>query len=249
MTHDNKSYNIYYKELMKTVILDQKLVKKYIKGYKKFGDKRALDKICESNYRYVESLAYKRLNSKFNILDLVNEGNIGLIEAIDAFDLSKSNTFLSFAHARIDKRIRMYIDTYSTKVHIPYNVVLDSNKVKSFMAKYELEHSFPPRIEKIAEGTGLALNIVKKALNYINNIKYNEYVDDNYKVDKDDTTKQIEEYFKFLTEEDQELINKVFGTFNNFKVPLEELAEERNIELEELEEQIEAILLSLKNLE
>lgn len=248
MTGDNVSYNIYYKELMKVKIFNQKVLKNYLKAYKKFGDRYALKKICDSNYRYVEHLAYQRLTSDFNILDLINEGNIGLLEAIEAFDLSRNNTFLSFAHARIDKRIRMFIDTYSTKVHIPYNIVISSKKVKKFIEKYKKEHRDNPRIEVIAENLGISVKEVKKDLNYINDIKSNKYIDTEFTISQENINNSLEEYLNLLEPEYREFITKAYGLFGEYSVSHEDLAEMYNITVEDVKERINKIIKLLKKI-
>lgn len=246
MQKTSKAYQIYQKELAKCRIFDQKIIKKYIKGYKKFDDKSCLDKIVESNSKYIRALAAKKLSPKFDILDLINEGNLGLISAIENYDSKFKNTFLSFAHSKIEGKIMLYIDTYTSKVHTPYNIVIESNKVKRYIENYEQIHNYTPRPETIAEDTDIKLDIIKKELNYINNIKSNKYINEDYNISKEDIQNILNEHLSILNEDQRDIINKYFGTFGEFKTSSKDIAKERNTSIRKIEKEIKKIINFLK---
>lgn len=79
------------------------------------GDKEARTKLMNSNQRFVYAVA-KRYSIKDKLLDLVNEGNIGMLKAIDSFDPSRECGFLSYAVWLIRREITQYIINYSTLV-------------------------------------------------------------------------------------------------------------------------------------
>ncbi len=242
MTDSSKSYLIYQKELAKCIIFSQEVVKKYIKGYKKFNDKSSLDKIIGSNTKYVRTLAYKELREGFELMDLVAEGTIGLLEAIEEYDESYKNTFLSFAHFKIKGKINMYIDSYSSKVHIPYNVVIGSNQTRRFIANYVAEHGYPPRVEFIADKLKVKVEDIKKELDYINNVKSNKYIDNDFSMTEESISKVLNEYIQLLPEDKQEFINDYFGTLGYYKLSTKDMAKKYNISENTIKTEVNKII-------
>lgn len=131
---DNKEKNIsiYYNEVRKYPILTSTEERELIEIVKKESGKKAekaRNRIVECNQRFVISAARKRQNGD-NFLDLVNEGNIGLMTAIERFDLSKKQRFLTYAVFWIRKAINDYISGTESSVH-----TMNSTKVYTYASK------------------------------------------------------------------------------------------------------------------
>jgi len=113
----------------------------------KNGDESVRDEIIKSNLRFVVSVAKKYIRKDEDLLDFINEGNIGLMEAIDNFDLEKGVKFITFAVHYIEKRIREYqIDQpLITQTNLHKTVYL-LTKIKNEFLQRELREPTPDEI-------------------------------------------------------------------------------------------------------
>ena len=131
---DNKENNIsiYFSEVRKYPILTSTEERQLIEIVKTETGKKAekaRNRIVECNQRFVISAARKRQNGS-NFLDLVNEGNIGLMTAIERFDLSKKQRFLTYAVFWIRKAINDYISGTEASIH-----TMNATKVYTYASK------------------------------------------------------------------------------------------------------------------
>lgn len=119
-TIDSSIYNIYLKDVRKYKTLDVEeelfLIRKA-----QAGNRKALEKVVNSNLRFVISLAKQYSSFGCPILDLVNEGNIGLIEAIKGFDETRGFKFLSFAVWCIRKHVLISLNKNLNVIQKPGN--------------------------------------------------------------------------------------------------------------------------------
>ena len=131
-TIDSSIYNIYLKDVRKYKILDLEEELNLIRKAQT-GDSEALNKVVNSNLRFVISLAKQYSSYGCPILDLINEGNIGLIEAIKGFDETKGFKFLSFAVWCIRKYILQSLNKNLNIIKKPSNkqsIQREYNKVR-----------------------------------------------------------------------------------------------------------------------
>ena len=131
---NNKENNvsIYFSEVRKYPILTSTEERQLIEIVKTETGKKAekaRNRIVECNQRFVISAARKRQNGS-NFLDLVNEGNIGLMTAIERFDLSKKQRFLTYAVFWIRKAINDYISGTEASIH-----TMNATKVYTYASK------------------------------------------------------------------------------------------------------------------
>lgn len=119
-TIDSSIYNIYLKDVRKYKTLDVEEELSLIRKAQA-GNRKALEKVVNSNLRFVISLAKQYSSFGCPILDLVNEGNIGLIEAIKGFDESKGFKFLSFAVWCIRKHVLISLNKNLNVIQKPGN--------------------------------------------------------------------------------------------------------------------------------
>lgn len=125
----------YYNDINKISLEDEKEIIKRIKK----GDKRALDKLIINNLRFVVSVA--KQYSKFGIplVDLINEGNIGLIKAASKFDYNSEYKFISYAVWWIRQMIQNHLHTLGNVVRIPINRTSNSIKLSRLVGEKEQE--------------------------------------------------------------------------------------------------------------
>lgn len=105
------------------------------------GDNKALDELVKRNLRFVISVAKQYANTQHPLNDLVNEGNIGLINAAHKFDPTTGNKFISYAVFWIRKTIMEHILNYGRLVHLPANRVNELAKFTKKMREFEQTHN------------------------------------------------------------------------------------------------------------
>lgn len=167
MIKKNEVEEIYMSELKKHNISSEK-ERELLKNIKK-GDKEAEKEFVEGNLRLVLSIASKYSHDSLDLMDLVQEGNIGLLKAIEKFDLSRENKFSTYAVPWIKQAISRSInndgDTIRKPVH--YTETLKKiNRVENYIIK---KKGYVPSKEELAK----ALKISKKQLDDIYALNYN----------------------------------------------------------------------------
>ena len=116
----------------------------------KHGDLAALDKLTSSNLRFVISVAKKYQNRGMSLLDLISEGNVGLMEAAYRFDETKGFKFISYAVWWIKQAILKALSEQSRIVRVPLNRVGDSQKVEKRVSHLCQHLGREPTIDEIA---------------------------------------------------------------------------------------------------
>lgn len=141
------SISVYLKEINKYKVLtaaeEADLIKKM-----RDGDIDARNHLVAANQRFVYAVA-KRYGNDDNVLDLVNEGNIGLMQALDTFDASKGNRFLSYAIWYIRREINAYLNNDNLLIRKTNNTktVYKLSKIKE---KFYADNNRYPDVDEIA---------------------------------------------------------------------------------------------------
>jgi RNA polymerase primary sigma factor len=117
----------------------------------KEGDQAALEKLTESNLRFVVSVAKQYQNQGLSLSDLINEGNVGLMKAAKRFDETKGFKFISYAVWWIRQSILQAIVEHSRIVRLPLNKVGSYNKVNEAFITFVQEFEREPTNEELAE--------------------------------------------------------------------------------------------------
>ncbi|MFW6006186.1 MAG: sigma-70 family RNA polymerase sigma factor [Candidatus Bipolaricaulota bacterium] len=127
------------------------------------GDEEAREKLASSNLRLVISIAKKYRNYGLPFLDLIQEGNLGLMKAIEKFDWRKGYKFSTYATWWIRQAILKALTNRSRTVRVPAHMKELSRKIDRVEEGYIQEHGTEPPIEKVAEDLDVTVEKVRRA--------------------------------------------------------------------------------------
>lgn len=155
MTNDNEVLSVYLKEINKIPLLShEEETELAIKAAA--GDKVAKDKIVNANLRFVVNIAKKYKNSGMEFLDLISEGNIGLLTAIEKFDVSKGYHFISYAVWWIRQAILKSICEKSRSIRLPLNRANEIVQIEKAKKLFNESKSEEEEIREIALMLGMS---------------------------------------------------------------------------------------------
>ena len=258
------SVRLYLREIGKIPLLspeeEAELAKKIVKG-----DKKAKDKMVESNMRLVVSIAKRYGGRGLDFLDLIQEGNTGLLRAVEKFDPDKGFKFSTYATWWVRQAITRAIADQARTIRIPVHMVETINKVLRTTRKLTSEFNREPTNEEIAK----ALDMEVDKVDYVMRIKQDiasldasigregddedsvlgDFVEDEERDSPEDSAanqilkEQLSEIIATLTDREQKIIRLRFGIGGGRPHTLEEVGAEFDVTRERIR-QIEAKALS-----
>jgi len=247
----------YYHDIHKENPLEAKEELKLISKAQK-GDEKAKDKVITSNLKFVITIAKKYQNQGLPLIDLINEGNIGLIKAIDRFEVSKGYKFISYAVWWVRQTIISAINEQSRIVRIPVNHVNRIFSSKDSVNRFIMENERLPEIgDELDNGEVVDLYLLpdsftSESLNNTVGDKDTEYLDFLNSETSDiipDKSLETELYniMDFLPDREHDIVLKYYGMMGNDEHNLEDLANEYGITKERVRQIKEKAIRKLRH--
>ena len=155
--------NSYLKDINKIPMLSREEELEIAKKAAK-GDMKAKERLATANLRFVVSCAKQYQGQGIPLIDLISEGNIGLWEAIDKFDVNKGFKFISYAVWWIRQSILQAIAEQSRIVRLPLNQVGSLNKINREINKFEQEYQRKPSLSELSHATKIEEEKIDQSL-------------------------------------------------------------------------------------
>lgn len=147
--HFDDAIKLYLREIQRTTLLTADEEKALASRIAK-GDKAARDKMIESNLRLVVKIAKRYINRGLPFLDLIEEGNMGLIKAVERFKLSKECRFSTYATWWIRQSIERALVNQSRTIRLPVHVSDDINKMLKITRELVQRYNREPTVKEVA---------------------------------------------------------------------------------------------------
>ena len=165
MKYDDETITAYMKDLSRIPLLTAEEEKELaIKAAA--GSRSARNKLVNANLRFVIAIAKTYQNRGFELADLISEGNIGLMTAVDHFDVSKGYKFISYAVWWIRQSIQKALSDRSRPIRLPMNKVNDLYQIEKARSLVENDKAEEEQVKEIAKILGMKDSYVRDLLNF-----------------------------------------------------------------------------------
>ena len=251
------SVRMYLREIGKVPLLsadeEMRLAKRIVSG-----DKVAKKKLAEANLRLVVSIAKKYIGRGLSLLDLIQEGNTGLLRAVEKFDYRKGYKFSTYATWWIRQAITRAIADHARTIRIPVHMVETINKMIRVQRQLVQELGREPSVDEVAKEMGVArvkvehiMKISQETVSLESPVgeeedsKLGDFIEDKESLSPEEVTirsmmkMDLDSFLDFLTPREQKILKMRFGLEDGRTHTLEEVGKEFGVTRERIR-QIEA---------
>lgn len=158
------SINIYFREIKRFRLLKADEEKSLARRVAK-GDEEARRIMIEANLRLVVNIAKKYVNRGLPLQDLIDEGNIGLIKAVERFKATMGCRFSTYATYWIRQTVERALANKGSMIRLPIHIVTDMSRMERASREFRVLSNREPSTQELSEKTGLSGRYVKKLEN------------------------------------------------------------------------------------
>ncbi|MCF6334739.1 MAG: RNA polymerase sigma factor RpoD/SigA [Spirochaetales bacterium] len=250
---DENILSIYLKEINKIDLLTRKEENEYARDAAK-GDPVATEKLIKANLRFVVNVAKKYQKQGLPLSDLINEGNIGLMNAIERYDVDKGYHFISYAVWWIRQAILKAICEKSRMIRLPLNRANELVQIQKASKALQSEKGEDPDIAEIAKATNMKDGHVADLMNISRdlisletpvyadkgNSQLSDFIEDDDYIAPDDLAienslkNDINVILATLTEKESQIIQYRYGLNGHTPLSLKDIGDKYNLTKERI---------------
>jgi RNA polymerase primary sigma factor len=253
-SHDDENVlSMYLKEINRIPLLTREEEDKYARAAAK-EEQWAKDKLIEANLRFVVNVAKKYQNQGLPLSDLINEGNIGLMNAIERFDINKGYHFISYAVWWIRQAILKAICEKSRMIRLPLNRANELVQIEKARKEIQSQKGGDPDIKDIARLTNMNPDHISDLINISRDLisletpvyaekdssQLGDFIEDTGYLHPEEEAieislrKEIDDVLGTLSNKEAEIIRYRFGLNDRSPLSLKEIGDKYNLTKERI---------------
>lgn len=252
LEHYDDAIKIYLRDIQRTPLLNAESEKELALKVEK-GDRDARNKMIESNLRLVVKIAKRYINRGLPFLDLIEEGNLGLIKAVERFSLAKECRFSTYATWWIRQSIERSLVNQSRTIRLPVHVSDDISRMLRAIRGLSQELHREPGVEEIAGAMNVKTQYVRRLMTLlrrtcsmetpigdgndyflIDTIEDNSMISPALLLENVNRYEMISRHFNGLSEGEQKILTLRFGLNDNEPQTLETIGQQFGVTRERI---------------